>query len=287
MILNHLNLKAFVSVCDNGTVHSAAQALYLTQTAVTQRIRSLERQLDVCLFIRSRQGMALTQEGERLLRYCKGAFELEKEAIDHIQACGSSLPVSLVIEGPSSLLRSRLINDLTPLMKKFQNVLLRFCANDCENSHKKLLNGDIDFAIISHEHLTRQMQRKKLKSESYVLVGPAAWAHRPLAEIIEHEKLIDFDPLDHMSLRYLERYHLLPESSPMRYFVNRTDLLAMMVVNALGYTTLTQEYAKPYIDSGDLVYLNQGKKNEVTSYLAWFDRPQAPQYFRDCIDLIS
>lgn len=287
MILNHLNLKAFVSVCDHKTVHAASQALFLTQTAVTQRIRSLEKQLNTCLFIRSRQGMALTQEGERLFRYCKGALQLEKEAIHHIQHCGSLTPVSLIIEGPSSLFRSRIVECLVPLMKRFPHVLLQFSANDFETRHKKLLSGDIDFAIISHEHLTRQMQRKKLRSESYVLVGPAAWKQRPLSEIIEREKLIDFDPQDDMSLRYLEHYHLLPESVPARYFANRTDLLAMMVVNELGYTTLAKEFARPYLESGKLVLLNEAKKFDVTSYLAWFDRPQAPEYFRDCIDLIN
>jgi LysR family transcriptional regulator (chromosome initiation inhibitor) len=74
------NLKAFAAIVRQGTVHGAAQGLYLTQTGVTQRIRALEKELGTTLFLRSRKGMRLTQEGEALLRYCKGAEDLEGEA---------------------------------------------------------------------------------------------------------------------------------------------------------------------------------------------------------------
>ena len=55
-LLNH-NLQAFMAIVQQSTVHGAANKLGLTQTAVTQRIRSIERDLETTLFIRSRKGM--------------------------------------------------------------------------------------------------------------------------------------------------------------------------------------------------------------------------------------
>ena len=66
MSLLSANLQAFVSVARQGTVHGAAAELYLTQTGITQRIRAIEKELKTTLFLRSRKGMTLTQEGEAL-----------------------------------------------------------------------------------------------------------------------------------------------------------------------------------------------------------------------------
>ena len=60
-------LEAFWAVVRKGTVQDASHILGITQTGVTQRIRSLEKQLKTTLFTRSRKGMKLTAEGEALL----------------------------------------------------------------------------------------------------------------------------------------------------------------------------------------------------------------------------
>src|SRR5690348_5299797 len=87
------NLRTFVSVVRQGTVHGAAAELGLTQTGVTQRIRSLERELETTLFLRSRQGMRMTPEGHVLLRYCRDAEHLEGQALSQIRGGGESEPV--------------------------------------------------------------------------------------------------------------------------------------------------------------------------------------------------
>jgi DNA-binding transcriptional LysR family regulator len=70
MILLNRNLEAFLGVVDLKTVSSAAKKLHLTQTAVTQRIKALEAELNLSLFLRSKNGMKLTAEGEILFRSC-------------------------------------------------------------------------------------------------------------------------------------------------------------------------------------------------------------------------
>ncbi len=67
-------LEAFVAITRYRTVHAAAVDLHITQTAVTQRIRTLETRLRTTLFTRTRRGMLLTPEGEALLRYCHAAI---------------------------------------------------------------------------------------------------------------------------------------------------------------------------------------------------------------------
>ena len=102
-------LEAFMAVVKHKTVHAAASQINLTQTAVTQRIKTLESMLHATLFLRSRRGMQITPEGEALLRYCQAAKELEGEALARIQGDDLALEVSLSISAPTSIMRSRIL----------------------------------------------------------------------------------------------------------------------------------------------------------------------------------
>lgn len=64
-------LKTFLEVSRTRHFGRAAEALYLTQSAVSFRIRQLENQLGVNLFTRHRNNIRLTSAGEKLLPYAE------------------------------------------------------------------------------------------------------------------------------------------------------------------------------------------------------------------------
>src|ERR671924_1038409 len=65
------HLEAFVEVARQGNVSRAAQALFLTQPAITARLKSLESDLGVELFVRTHRGMKLTDAGRSFLPYAE------------------------------------------------------------------------------------------------------------------------------------------------------------------------------------------------------------------------
>jgi DNA-binding transcriptional LysR family regulator len=65
--------EIFVRTVDCGSFTRAAETLGYTQSAVSQSIRALERELACVLLRRSRSGIELTPEGEALLPYIRGA----------------------------------------------------------------------------------------------------------------------------------------------------------------------------------------------------------------------
>lgn len=280
------SLLAFMAVVEHKTVHGAASAIHLTQTAVTQRIRTLEKQLKVTLFLRSRRGMLLTPEGEALLRYCQAAKALEGEALAHIQETGIESEVSLTISAPTSVMRARIVPACLPIMQSYPNLLMHFDVDDAEDRHEKLRAGLSDLVIVREEHLRPEMRYKKLHPEEYVLVGSAKWKGRRLKDIIQHERIIDFDSADTVTFDYLKHYGLFESAKHSRYFVNRTENLALMVAAGMGYTTLAKEFAKPYVHNQELIILNQSKALNIALVLAWFDRPSPPQYFSAILQAI-
>src|SRR5918996_6113957 len=60
-------LRQFLAVVDHGTVHRAAEHLFVAQPSVTQTIRRLESELGTELFIRRGRGLVLSPSGAALV----------------------------------------------------------------------------------------------------------------------------------------------------------------------------------------------------------------------------
>jgi DNA-binding transcriptional LysR family regulator len=277
-------IQAFFMTARLGTVHAAAHALHITQTAVTQRIKALEKRLSISLFVRSRKGMKLTNEGEALLRYCYSFQELEGEALNYVTKAGTETIVSICITGPNTIMRSRIIPNCTKIMKKFPNLLMQFNINDNEDRALSLRCGESQLAVIEQACLSEEMEYKKLNPEHYILVVPTQWKKRKLKEIVKNERIIDFDMQDKMTFNYLKKYQLFDIANKDRHFTNRTDTLALLISEEMGYGVLPLEFAKSYIANNQLASLNKDQTYAYSLVLAWFPRHQQPKYFSSLIN---
>lgn len=279
-------LVAFEAIIKAGTVRGAAELLFITQTAVTQRLRMLEQKLKVTLFIRSRKGMILTIEGEALHRYCQRVIEMEGEALAQIQGAGVSSNIRVKITGPSSIMRSRIIPQCEIVMRNNPLLSMTFQIDDSPDLSQKLKSAEFDLAILSPEQVAAEMDSKLLEPENYLLVCSSKWKDRHLIDILSNEKIIDFDSSDQMSFSYLKYFDLLNNIQPERHFVNNTESIAQFFISGFGYGVLTTEFAEPYIKSSQLIVLNRKKTFTHSVILAWYPRPELPAYLADLINSI-
>ncbi|KTD09034.1 LysR family transcriptional regulator [Legionella gratiana] len=287
MILLDPKLIAFEAIVKNGTVHGAAKMLFISQTAVTERLRILEQKMKTTLFIRSRQGMTLTLEGESLHRYCQRVIEMGGALLASIQGGGITSNIPIKIAGPSSIMRTRIIPQCQLVMSEFPLLVMTFQLDDNPDISPRLKSGEFDLIILQPKHASSEMICKPLNSEHYVLVCSPKWQHRTLNDILTHEKIIDFDAVDQMSHSYLEAFGLLSGIQTDRHFVNNTESLAQLLAAGFGYGVLTKEFAEPYIKSNTLYVLNQGRSFENLVSLAWYPRPEQPPYFSALIHAIQ
>jgi LysR family transcriptional regulator (chromosome initiation inhibitor) len=280
------SLEAFWAVVRKGTVQDASYILGITQTGVTQRIRSLEKQLKTTLFTRSRKGMKLTAEGEALLQYVKSSIDIEGMALSKIQRAAKDSIIEVGIAGSSSILRSRVIPLLTSLKKTYPLLRFRFDLSDVDSNVNKLKSGACDFAILEHHQVTREMDSKIIKAERYCLYGPASWKRRLLPEILENEAIVDFDANDRMTLNFLEK-NKIKKPVQERHYANNTDALASMVTQGLGYTVLAEEFARGFVKRSEMIDLAPGDFLDHKLALAWYQRHEKPDYFQAIIKSIN
>jgi DNA-binding transcriptional LysR family regulator len=272
-------LDAFVAVARARSVRYGARELHITQTGVTQRIRVLERGIGATLFVRSRRGMTLTPEGQALLRYCEAARDLEGQALARIHGAGTRSEVRLSLTGPTSILRARIIPQCIPVLRALPDLLMTFDIVDLRGRADALRSGLAQLAVLSPEDVAREMDSKRLKPERYVLVASAAWRRRPLRDVLRGERIVDFDSTDDATHAYLRRFGLLEDARGERHFANNTEAVVDMFKAQLGYGVLTQEFARPFVERGELSVLNGGAVHENALALAWYPRATMPPYF--------
>ncbi len=77
--MNLKQLEAFVEVAEGRSFSKAAKTLYLTQPTISAHISSLEKELDVRLFVRNTKEVNLSENGQILYKYARQIIDLEKE----------------------------------------------------------------------------------------------------------------------------------------------------------------------------------------------------------------
>ncbi len=77
--MNLKQLEAFVRVAETKNFSEAARQLYLTQPTVSAHISALEKELDICLFIRSTKEVKLSDAGRELYTYAEKMLAIERD----------------------------------------------------------------------------------------------------------------------------------------------------------------------------------------------------------------
>ncbi len=179
---------------------------------------------------------------------------------------------------------SRIIPQCIPVIKEFPKLQLHFDINDVENRIKSVRSGEAQFAIVQQADVPAEMCKKKLNPEDYVLVCAPSWKKRTLYDIIQNERIIDFDPTDQITFNYLKKHRLFSKARHDRHFANRIESLALMIIEGAGYGVLTKEFSEHYVKDRKLILLNEGRVYENEIALVWYERPEPPHYFSALID---
>ncbi len=142
-------LQAFVAIADSGSFSRAADALFLTQPAISKRIATLETELGIPLFDRIGRGVQLSPAGIALLDQARRILNEVAEAKRRIAGLSGQ------IKGPLTLGTSYHIglHRLQPALKAFSqqhpevHLDLRFM--DSEAAAQAVENGQLELAIVT------------------------------------------------------------------------------------------------------------------------------------------
>jgi DNA-binding transcriptional LysR family regulator len=140
-------LRAFVAVVEEGSFTLAARRIFVTQSAVSHSLRTLEEQLSCRLLDRSGKRVAVTSEGELLLKRCKRVlFELENACrdLDGLRRWGQT---RIRIGAPHSLCHFLIPSVLREFRDCFPRCEPVIEAGDTTLLLDRLSNSDLDLVV--------------------------------------------------------------------------------------------------------------------------------------------
>jgi len=173
-------LRTFVTVVDTGSMTRAAAVLHQTQGAVSQQIRKLESELGEPLLVRSRQGLSVTEPGERL---CVKARRLL--ALNDTIWCEMTTPrcVGRVTFGiPMDLAGERRIaSALRSFASNYPDVEVNLHCASSQQLKRAVKERKLDVAIL--EEFSRDQLGEKLVTDRL------SWIGAPGGNAIERDPL--------------------------------------------------------------------------------------------------
>lgn len=172
MKISHLALQAFTQTASSLNITKAAAKLGLTQSALSQRIASLEADLEVTLFVREARGLKLTEAGERLLRFSLLNEKFEEELLFELKGNQTDLAGTITIAAYSSVLRSVIIPAMATFLKKHPRVQVYFQSYEMPDLENTLKTANADIIITDYKWEKKGIASCVLGEEEFVVIEP-------------------------------------------------------------------------------------------------------------------
>lgn len=185
------SLRHFLAVAEHRNVTSAAEALHISQPALTKSIKQLEGTIGVPLFERHQKGVMLTREGEALARRAR-LMEVEyQHALAEISAMQCGIAGTLRISAGPVWLTTILPPVIAKFHQQYPGVKIKFEPGVINTIVPALLEGDIDLACCtldfpSHPEIAKesllQIKHAVIASSSHPLANKGVVSAKKLAE---------------------------------------------------------------------------------------------------------
>lgn len=172
MNINYEAYKYFYQVAISKSISKAAKNLMVSQPAITWQIKNLEDQLGLTLFVRTKKGVTLTDEGEVLFSYIKNGvenFTNGENALSNLK----NLDQGNIRIGASTTVSKHV---LMPYLEKFHtmypNIDIKIENNLTENLLINLRNGNLDILILNLPmHNAKDIDIKNIMDVQDIFVG--------------------------------------------------------------------------------------------------------------------
>ena len=173
--MNSTALNLFKTVAETGSISAAARQLHCVSSNVTTRLKQLETSLDVSLFIREKNRLHITPEGQLLLRYANKIMALLEEAQLSMQGTKAAGPLRIgAMETTAAI---RLPQLLASFHREMPAVELNLKTSPTELLMQQVSNNELDVVFVAdHQKLhdeNSSLQSQILCQETLVLVTAA------------------------------------------------------------------------------------------------------------------
>ncbi|MEZ9233176.1 LysR family transcriptional regulator ArgP [Vibrio amylolyticus] len=257
MALDYKAIAALDAVIATGSFELAAQKLFITQSAISQRIKQLEQLMAQPMLIRSNPPSP-TAAGQRLLGLYKQVKLLEQEWWPD----ESREVTELSLATNHDSLALWLLPALKSVLSKHE-VSLNIVLGDEKNTLDKLRSGEVLGAISADEKPITGCCSDYLGQLNYRCIASPDFAARYFSNGVNREALMKapaviFDQYDEMHHRFLESHFDLKEGQWRFHTLRSPEAFITMAELDIGYGMIPDLMVEDRLETGKLVDLMPG-----------------------------
>ena len=248
--------RVFKEVAEVGNITAAAQALYISQSAVSQSIKQLENDLHTRLFSRNSRGVTLTAEGKMLYEYVRSAMGLLETGEAKLSQTRELQMGQLVIGASDTVTSQFLLPYLDSFHKEHPAIHIQIISGRSHKVLGLLRSGKVDIAFASTPtDMTSLEAHPCFPTHSIFVAGaeyPCDFGHVYSLEEISAFPLILLERKA-SSRVFLEQYFLkrgvtlTPEIE-----LSSRSLLVDMAAIGLGVAGVTEEFVRRDLEQGSI-----------------------------------
>ena len=275
-IYNELNmietsqLQTLISVTKAKSFSKAADDLNVTQSAISQSIKNLEKKVNVKLFKRSGKAVVLTQEGEKLYQVAINYLNQIEETLEEITNDKNSMSGIVRVGTLTGIGKSWLAPTMLEFSKIHPELTVTVNLGFQEDLVRDFENYRLDFLVLPEECLPNVGEKYLLGEETSVFVYPdnenfSIKEDVSLDEISSFPTILFQEQGDGLYLRWCrERYGKTPKKINKKFVINSHGNMLQAVQKGLGVAVvpkhvLKRSYYKDKVKSLEGVEVSNGK----------------------------
>ncbi len=192
------NFKIFVDLVETKSFSKAARLNGITQSAVSQQARAMEKHFDNLLIDRSQKQFQLTREGNRVYQTAKEILHVYEKLMSELMEMKKVISGTIRI----STIYSIGLHELPPFIKSFltdyPSVNVRVEYRRSNLVYEDILHNSVDFGLVAFPVKTRQIEMIPFREDRLVAIchpdHPLASQTSVNVETLVNYKFISFDP---------------------------------------------------------------------------------------------
>jgi len=269
-------LQFFVAVAEQGTVSGAAKAVSISQSSVTEAVKSLEADLGVELFLRRSRSLEITHVGHQFLRHAKKILSDVSDARSVFETNPEAARGKLSL-GVTSLVAGYVLSDiLSRFRRAYPSVDVTAIEDNGEYLEHLLIGGEIDVAVLvtSNLHNRSALQVETLEVSAYRLWLPLG--HKLTSKEAITLEDVAAEPLIMLSVDEIEEstsdlMSSLGARPNVAFRTRSVEAVRSLVATGAGVALLPNLVYRPWSLEGDRIEIRDvsGDLPAVQVGLAW------------------
>ena len=249
--------KIFYTVAFYKNISRAAEALFISQPAVSKSIKNLETALEVKLFSRNSKGVSLTTEGKIFYEYIEKALSIIADGEKTLGELKSKKQGMITIGVSTTLCKYFLLPHLKPFMNQYPNIQVKIINNTTFATLKHIDQGIIDVGIVGCPFSLSSYNFIRLADIQDIFVSEPEYLNsinisKP-NDIFEKCKFMLLES-DNITRQYIDQFFIennifiKPEIE-----INTMDFIIEFAKIGLGITVVIKSFIEKELEEGRLV----------------------------------